>query len=418
MKAKGTLCLFVRTPTPVSKGHFEMTKTPPSHATPSLLKWARRRARFSIEDAAQALSIDASRLQEWEDGNGTPSFAQLKKLAKKYKFPSFVFFLPHPPSEFTVVRDYRTIPGGSSRERSPELSLAIRTAQERQAWASDYIQSEGAEPPVLLASESKAKTVVGLADEIRKKLGVTIRQQVECVDDRVAFNLWRSACESLGIFVFQASKVPLAEMRGFALPDRYAPTIVLNSKDRWSARAFTLIHELAHIARGESAITGAGDNLFLPIPGKSEEQFCNSVAAETLVPAPDFQQHVPSNWDTDESIAALARRYHVSKCVIVFRLVETGFADKRFLQEKLRLFLSPGSTKKQEGGNIPQDTLAIARNGRFFSELAISAFHSGEIHGGALTNLLRVSMKHLNKIEATISNNRLQPVEPTEETRE
>ena len=65
-----------------------------AYITPKVLQWARESARMSLEIAAAKVSIAPEKLNEWEDGSGQPTIKQAETLAKAYKRPFAVFFLP------------------------------------------------------------------------------------------------------------------------------------------------------------------------------------------------------------------------------------------------------------------------------------------------------------------------------------
>src|SRR5205814_5491741 len=97
------------------------------------------------------------------------------------------------------------------------------------------------------------------------------------------------ATESAGILVLKSSiaegnthrRLSVDEFRGFALSDKFAPLIFINGADARTAQMFTLAHEVAHIWLGESGIS----NLERTYPvGNAIEKYCNSVAAEILLP--------------------------------------------------------------------------------------------------------------------------------------
>src|SRR6202034_2315699 len=116
--------------------------------------------------------------------------------------------------------------------------------------------------------------------------GITLAQQARWTDP---FRSWRDAIEAAGVLVFALSgahhQVGLEEMRGFAIAEQPLPVIVVNGKDRSPGRVFTLLHELAHVTLGQSAIENdidPGDAL--PALDGAVERFCTRVAAAILMP--------------------------------------------------------------------------------------------------------------------------------------
>src|SRR5690606_12676331 len=86
-----------------------------------------------------------------------------------------------------------------------------------------------------------------VAELIRSKLGISIGAQKKFRQSRVAFNAWRDAVANSGVLVIQSSKVNLTDMRGYSVFFDRLPLVVINRKDAYSARTFTLIHEFTHL---------------------------------------------------------------------------------------------------------------------------------------------------------------------------
>lgn len=383
-----------------------MAASLPSNATPKMLAWARSTARLDIASVARAEKIDPQKLEAWERGEGTPTLSCLRRLANRYKRPLMVFYLVEPPKEFSVVKDFRFLPLNTDREFSPELALALRLAQERQAWASSFLEDNGFPAVDWVGSHNVRSNPITVAKSVVAKLGITPKKQSEASSDAQAFVMWRRAIERAGIFVFQAAKVSVPEMRGFALPDKFAPAVVVNARDSYKPKCFTLIHELAHVIIGETAVTGSTDREFLLNPNRRDERFCNLVAAEVLVPSDDFKNQVPSDWAKRDELVldALSRRYWVSRDVILLRMVELKFASEDYMKSKQKMFVP---ANRRTGGPIPQFKKALARAGESFARVAIGAYRQGEIHGGELTSLLSMPLKHLTSLENAVFPNRV-----------
>jgi len=104
--------------------------------TPKVVIWARETAKMSIEVAATKMGVSKKKLEDWENGISCPTIKQAQKLAKIYRRPFAIFFLPDLPEDFHPLRDFR-------RKTSTPLQTAsvfiIREIQQKQAWMSDNL---------------------------------------------------------------------------------------------------------------------------------------------------------------------------------------------------------------------------------------------------------------------------------------
>lgn len=66
---------------------------------PDILRWARETAGYSIEDVVDKIKrkqVTVKVVQDWEDGNASPSYPQLEKLAYEiFKRPLALFSFPN-----------------------------------------------------------------------------------------------------------------------------------------------------------------------------------------------------------------------------------------------------------------------------------------------------------------------------------
>jgi Zn-dependent peptidase ImmA (M78 family) len=136
------------------------------------------------------------------------------------------------------------------------------------------------------------------------------------------------------------------EFRGFAMVDPLAPLIFVNGSDSKAAQMFTLAHELAHLWIGASALSDATAAI---APDQAIERWCNSVAAELLVPMSALGALLLSNEPLQTSLARLAREFKVSTLVILRRLRDAGVLDQAS-------FRTAYAAEVQRIANLPQSS--------------------------------------------------------------
>ena len=181
-------------------------------------------------------------------------------------FPS-VFYLPEPPVDFAPLRDFRRLPDAGDETISPKLALHIRRAYERRELALELHEELRTEPERFPLTATIRDDPEKVGQTIRQFLGVDDDTQQKAARAGRVFDFWRRKMEERDILVFLISgphySVELKEMRGFAIARPELPVIVVNGRDySQGGKAFTLLHELAHIVLGESAIsTGAAEDL-------------------------------------------------------------------------------------------------------------------------------------------------------------
>jgi len=287
---------------------------------PALLLWALDRARLTAEDVPEQLKA----FPRWVVGESEPTFKQLQRLASWTHTPVGFFFLDEPPRETVPIPDFRTLGNQAIHQPSPDLLDTIYQCQNRQDWYREYAQAEGFDDLAYVGSMPQGTPVQVAADAIREALHweTEQREQFRDIDDVRRTLIARS--EDLGVLIVVNGVVganthrPLdpKEFRGLALVDNLAPLIFVNGADSKTAQVFTLIHELAHIWAGDTALSEAN---LLSEHGQEKELWANKVAAEVLVP----RDELTASWQTS-TVKELASRFKVSELVVLRSAFDAG----------------------------------------------------------------------------------------------
>jgi Zn-dependent peptidase ImmA (M78 family) len=291
---------------------------------PEVLRWARERARLDVEALAKRLGTSQARVSGWEsDGLIRPK--QVEKLARVTHTAVGLLYLPEPPIETLPVPDFRTLRDEEMRTPSPDLLDVIDQARQRQDWFRDYLAGTGEYPLDWVGSLRTDMPVQTAAEEVRRAMGLDTELCRSASSWEEALRLQIALIEEHGAMVMRSGIVandthrPLSvdEFRGFALADSYAPLIFINATDTKGAQMFTLAHELMHLWVGASGVSNL-DKTYPP--DGAIEGFCNEVAAELLVPADELREAWREVRARDDPAGTLARRFKVSRIVILRRL--------------------------------------------------------------------------------------------------
>ena len=308
-----------------------------------MLRWARVEAGYSLAKAAKLAKVRETktktpqeRLAAWESGSERPTPRQLRELAKAYFWPEVTFYLDRPPTTDTGVADFRTVGNRTPRKYSPKLRALIAKMKARQQEVLELLADDEEDPPQALPFVGRfrrKRNVVAVARNIEEVLALPVssrnRRNEVANDNPSLLRIIRDAAEGAGIYVLAQgdlgsyhTDIDRKEFRGFALADPIAPFVVINDNDYKVSQPFTLVHELAHVWIGRSGVSNFDP--FGRVKTNDQEEFCDSVAAEFLMPRETFTQ----SWQNHESadllrtVDALARGFGVSKMAAARRLRE------------------------------------------------------------------------------------------------
>ena len=383
-----------------------------ARCNPAMLQWGRESLGLSLKEAAAQLRIPASRLEAWERGNSRPTIPQLRKIAHRYRRSLPAFFLPAPPRDWPVPRDWRRLPGHPPLQPSPELLIALRLAFYRRSIAME-LDSEAPSSPVV--GIFRARLVAeDMAVKARALLGVTLAQQESWEPRYGALNSWKNALERAGVLVFHFTDVPVGEVRGFSLSERTLPVIGVNGSDSVNGRIFTLAHELGHLMLGEGGSCDLGDATRARLARDRTEVLCNQFAGALLVPAdaligdPVVARADRSSQWSDFELDRLATRFRVSREVVLRRLLVVGRASidlyRRKRAELLALPIADKRGQKADAkGRGPGVAVMVVRDvGKPFARLVLDAYHADSISGPDVADYLGVGLRHLPAIETRL----------------
>ncbi len=301
---------------------------------PDLLRWAVARAGWDEETAARR----APKLDTWLDQKKRPTLKQLEKFAHDTHTPLGLMFLEEPPVETVPIPDMRTLQNTQIAQPSADLLDTIYLCQEHQDWYRDYARAQEFDPPGFVGSATLDDRPGIVADRIRADLDFGPNERSSFTTWEEGFRELINRIEGIGVLVKVNGvvganphrKLRPEEFRGFALSDELAPLIFVNGADTKAAQIFTIIHELAHLYLGESALSDAAMGA---VSSSAHEVWCNKVAAEVLVPLTLLKSDY-SGTVTPQELDRLARRYKVSTLVLLKSIYDAGLLDWDEYQDK------------------------------------------------------------------------------------
>jgi len=216
------------------------------------------------------------------------------------------------------------------------------------------------------------------------------------------------------VLVFQASRIASEEASGFAFWSDVLPFMVINRKDAYARRTFSMFHELAHLMLRQSGVSDLDIEGPRPADDEKIEVFCNQVAAAALMPRDLFLKEASiaakgsgrHEWD-DATVQSLSLTYGVSREAIVRRLLTLGRTTDAFYRRKRSQYAVEFQQQRQrereknEGKpiprNMPRET--VADYGKPFVRRVIENYHLDRISLSDVSGYLGVKVRHVPGIE-------------------
>jgi Zn-dependent peptidase ImmA (M78 family)/DNA-binding XRE family transcriptional regulator len=381
--------------------------------TPKVLKWARESAKISEEAAAGKVSVSIERLQEWENGISQPTIRQAQALAKAYKRPFALLFLPEIPRDFQPLQDYRK---ADAKPLSTASIFIIREIQQKQAWIREINEENGEDKLPFVGKYSLSDKPEIVAADILNTLDI---DPLKYKSD-TPIKEWIDKVEAKGVFISRTSfihsklKLDSEEIQGFAISDPFAPFIFINSDDWQSAQLFTLVHELAHIWIAE---TGLSNEIEIALDDKDKfhpvELFCNAVAANALMPANFMKVLETDVFKESRALFKISKSIGVSSFAFLYRALNLNLIDvntyKRLKKEadwEFKLFLKREEEKKarkkeRDGGPNPY-LLRLNKNSKLFTQIVLDSFRNGIVEPTQASFLLNTPVNKFSSLESQL----------------
>ncbi len=288
-------------------------------------------------------------------------------------------------------------------ELSPDTRFHIRDAHALQVALGELNQGQNPAPGKIFRDLRAGSSLSAeeIAAQVRSYLGIDLRTQKTSwrqADD--ALKGWRRAIEEKGVFVFKSS-LQQRDVSGFCLYDEEFPVIYLNNSTATTRQIFTLFHELAHILVQTSGVTKLDERYITSLAGDAKriEVFCNRFAAEFLVPTPDFQQRILGLSLNDDSMAALAGEYKVSREVILRRLLDLGLVSQVYYESRAARWRREYEDRPRSEGGGNYYATKVSYLGEAFLRLAFGRYYQGAISVQQLADFLNIRVNRVPALE-------------------
>lgn len=217
---------------------------------PELLRWARERAGYSVEDIARRRRVSPERVREWESGKSFPTWKQFTSMAREdYHRGTVFFFFRDLPEEKTVAERFHRLPPAMLEDLYPDTLYAVRQAGYRQEYLAELLGPDGAEERLIqrdLRGLADAGNPGRLAAAVREYLGIDPKGPEGFSNRAYTFEDFRRLIEDAGVWVFKRS-FRQKDIAGLSLGDDAYPVIYVGNGQGAARQIFTLFNGLAHL---------------------------------------------------------------------------------------------------------------------------------------------------------------------------
>ncbi len=344
-----------------------MSKLGLTYVNKDNLRIARENIGYSIDDVAKKISPknlekEKKRIKSFEEGAALPTFSQLKRIAQEYNI-SYLLLLSknkiQKRSDKETPKDFRKI----EDKNNPVLKKMIAEMLVKQKNVERILKDENLKLDIISEKSGKIDIPEEMARLMINKLDLNMEEFRRQRDCDSAFKYLVNKIEKKNIFIFKTysyqvqqnrkgklSGISVEDMRGLSLYNEYAPFIIIHKHDGPTAKIFTLLHELTHIFRKNSAISNIKESVLDFRDGRydTEEYFCNKVASEILLSGIDLEY-----FDSVDKIRNYAKELKVSSKTLFIKLKQLNKINGNIgaIEAEINLKIEYQNKNKKSGGN-------------------------------------------------------------------
>ena len=376
---------------------------PLSGVNGEIIRWAREFYNMDTEEAAAAIGVAVERYNGWENGNGHPTYAKLRKISEVFHKPSAVFFFPTPPQLPSIKGDLRTLSVDVVSHFSKNVIVQFEKAKVYQISLRELY---GNRDSIFMHKELFPSDIHELCDYFRTALAFPITAQKVRKSTKVVFEIYRDKFYDLGIYVFKESFKDNS-ISGLCINDRQFPVIMINNSMSFARQIFTLFHELYHLISGTSGVEIIRDDYYIMLDQAQSdvERACDTFANMFLVPPDDFRLELQKAPLDEQRIAELAKLYSVSREAIMYKLWKLGKITSDDYTVLKEVFYGEAIRAKKEkkdgssnGGNYYSTKLSYL--GQRYTGEVFKQYFSGKIDSIHASAMLQSKVDHLPKLES------------------
>lgn len=379
-----------------------------------VLAWARERAGFALDEAADKVKVKLQKMEDWEEGKFKPTVRQARILADVYRRPFLEFFAKSIPDvdEVKLVPDFRLYVNKEEAENEKrEFRVIQEWVEEKRLNALSLMEDLGESLPEFPAQLrfSVDDDPESAAEKTREAMQFSIHDQLAIAKGKAYSlpNILSEYIEKMGVLVMKVGKLTKFRARGMCFYVEPLPVIIFGSEAP-SAQAFTIIHEFGHVITGQSGISGdpivkGGKN----VGGRGIENWCNKFSAAFLIPQSKLAEYEkkprnPAQGFDRSRLRELAEFFRVSQHTMLIRLVELDYVVPNFYWGKMRkTFLEEEANYKGFGIPPYYGTRYVNSQGRFYTSLVLEAWGTGLISSHNAAEYMGITnLKHLQDIRS------------------